>query len=331
MFITEIFSKVASALKERFDNDVDLKKLRKEDVIDLIKTGIASHKNICQCIKVGTDKERNTWYNTKVKPALAKSTAKSKDIYNTYASGLSGKARNLEEGVFLESIYKINDEYIDLLNEINKNINEFFDKSQVDIYDTRITQMAVLGLLKDSQIVSDFSLFLYSFIIRAVDGSDKNIPRYRDEFMSENVVKVSVIANNVIAHKGQYEFLNNARRLRSKGADLLLGANGTFSFSNFAVSQFYTPDILDSILSALSCLNIFSYIGEAIDDYKINKNNRNKEVKEWLENHVALLRMDQQNVDKSSKEYARLEKIINAYDEKIAEYDEEIKKFEEGD
>lgn len=41
--------------------------------------------------------------------------------------------------------------------------------------------------------------------------------------------------------------------------------------------------------------------------------------------------MDLMNADKSSKEYAKLEKVIEAYDEKITEYDEKIKEFEEGD
>lgn len=331
MSAVEIFTKVASTLKEKFMNDVKLKTLSKSDVLDIIRINTNMHKSICSCIKVGTDQERNSWYNAKVKPALAKSTSSCKDIYYDYASGLTGKAKSMEDSVFLESIYKINDEYIDLLKEINKNIDKFFEREKVDIYDTRMTQMAILGFLKDDQTVADFSLFLYSFIIKTATGAAKEIPRYRDEFLKANVTKVAMLANNVIAHKGAYEFLDNADRIRSRGADLILGANKDFSFGNFAIRQFYTSDFLDSLLSALSCLNIFRIAGDAIADYKIERNNRNKEIKEWLENHVALLRMDLMNADKSSKEYAKLEKVIEAYDEKITEYDEKIKEFEEGD
>lgn len=166
---------------------------------------------------------------------------------------------------------------------------------------------------------------------RVANGSTSSIPRYRDVFMKENVTKVTMITNKVVEHKGEYEFLNNIRKLRSKGADLILGANGSFSFTNFVNRGFYTPDILDTLLSAISCLNIFSAVGNLIDDYKIDRNNRNKEIKEWLENHVALLRMDLEDPNKDSKEKAKLLQIIKAYDEKIAEYDERIKKFEEED
>ena len=110
---------------------------------------------------------------------------------------------------------------------------------------------------------------------------------------------------------------------------LILGANGSFSFPDFVNRGFYTPDILDTLLSALSCLNIFSAIGNLIVDYKIDRNNRDKEIKEWLENHVALLRLDLEDPNKNSAEKAKLIKIIKAYDEKIAEYDERIRKFEE--
>lgn len=328
MGMFDVFDRLAAALKHCALRDTSLKSLRQEDVADLIKTNISIHTNIYNCLAVRDDKSMNNWYNTSLKTKLAQSTERSKDIYNEFVKGLSGKARAVEEKRFLGSILKVNKEFIDILKELNDHLDELFEKKKVDIYDTRMSQIAILGILKNSDCVANFSLYLYSFLTRVGKTSD-SIPRYRDVFMQENVAKVSMLTNLVLMHKGPYEFLNNVRKLRSKGADLILGANGSFSFTNFINRSFYTPDILDALLSALSCLNVFSAVGNWIDDYKIDKNNRNKEIKEWLENHVALLRMDLEKADKSSQEYARLEKIIKAYDEKIAEYDERIKEFEE--
>lgn len=65
MSAVEIFTKVASTLKEKFMNDVKLKTLSKSDVLDIIRINTNMHKSICSCIKVGTDQERNSWYNAK--------------------------------------------------------------------------------------------------------------------------------------------------------------------------------------------------------------------------------------------------------------------------
>lgn len=329
--ILDVFSNLANALTTAVKRDVSLKSLHKEDVLDLINTNISIHNNIVNALSVRSDKEVNNWMLTVVKPALSRSSERSKDIYNEYAKGLVGKARKIEETRSLSSLLTVNKSFVKILTELKNNLDELFENKKVDIYDTRMSQVAVLGILKHSDIVANFSLYLYSFMTRVANGSTSSIPRYRDVFMKENVTKVTMITNKVVEHKGEYEFLNNIRKLRSKGADLILGANGSFSFTNFVNRGFYTPDILDTLLSAISCLNIFSAVGNLIDDYKIDRNNRNKEIKEWLENHVALLRMDLEDPNKDSKEKAKLLQIIKAYDEKIAEYDERIKKFEEED
>lgn len=328
MGMFDVFDRLATALTHCVKRDVSIKSLRQEDVADLIKTNISIHNNICSCLHVRNDKDMNDWYNSTLKTVLAQSRERSKDIYTEFVKGLRGKALRVEEKRFMESIYDVNLSFTKILTELNNNLDELFEKKKVDIYDTRMSQIAILGILKNSDCVANFSLYLYSFLTRVGKSSD-SIPRYRDVFMEENVAKVAMITNQVLDKKGPYEFLSNVRKLRSKGADLILGANGTFSFTNFINRGFYTPDIIDALLSALSCLNIFAAVGNWIDDYKIDRNNRDKEIKEWLENHVALLRMDLEQADKSSKEYAKLEKIIKAYDEKIAEYDERIKKFEE--
>ena len=327
--ILDVFANLANALVTTAKRDITIKSLHKEDVIDLIKTNISIHNNIVNALEVRSDKDMNNWMNTVVKPALSRSSERSKDIYFEYVKGLNGKARSCEDHRAFDSIAAANKKFIKILTEINKNIDELFENKKVDIYDTRMSQVAILGIIKHSDIVANFSLYLYSFIVRVADGSTNSIPRYRDVFMAENVAKVAMITNKVVAHKGEYEFLNNVRKLKAKGADLILGANGSFSFPDFVNRGFYTPDILDTLLSALSCLNIFSAIGNLIVDYKIDRNNRDKEIKEWLENHVALLRLDLEDPNKNSAEKAKLIKIIKAYDEKIAEYDERIRKFEE--
>ena len=64
------------------------------------------------------------------------------------------------------------------------------------------------------------------------------------------------------------------------------------------------------------------------DDWKHTQYLKNKDFKEWLENHSALLRLEVTNIDPNSPEYHRLLKIVDAYDQKIVEYDRKIASYE---
>ena len=67
----------------------------------------------------------------------------------------------------------------------------------------------------------------------------------------------------------------------------------------------------------------------AFDDFKRHKYEKQKEEKAWLEQHVAMLKMELDGVDKTSPEYIKISKIIEAYDSKISDYDKKINEFEE--
>lgn len=49
----------------------------------------------------------------------------------------------------------------------------------------------------------------------------------------------------------------------------------------------------------------------------------------WMQQHVAMLRMDLEQMDPTSPEYIRLQKVIESYDAEITDYDKKIAKYEE--
>jgi hypothetical protein len=58
---------------------------------------------------------------------------------------------------------------------------------------------------------------------------------------------------------------------------------------------------------------------------------RDVETVQWMEQHVALLRMDMMDTDPNDPKYQKLVKVIEAYDNKISDYDRKIKSYEEGE
>lgn len=332
MSIVNVFQALGSALINYTKDKAQMQSLRKDDVITILKQNIEMHKANAETLNVLSTQEMNSWM-LKVTQALNSTTSKSRDVYDRYNKGLSSSASALERKCFLSSLKVINKDIIPVLNAILNNIDSFIENDKVELYETKMSQLAILGICRDSTCIATFTQYLYTYLIRVTSNTYDDIPRYREEYMLDNVDKVSKIVSNFCDRKGYYNFNQDMTKIKRQNADLILGANGKFSFNQYigSVRNFYTADILDSILSALSCLNLYDHVMNFIDDYKLERDNRNKETKEWLETHVAVLRMELEEKDKSSKEYAKLENIIKAYDAKITEYDEAIQAFENGE
>lgn len=332
MGIVNVFQALGSALINYTKDKAQMQSLRKDDVITILKQNIEMHKANAETLDVLSTQEMNSWM-LKVTQALNSTTSKSRDVYDRYNKGLSSSASALERKCFLSSLKVINKDIIPVLNAILNNIDSFIENDKVELYETKMSQLAILGICRDSTCIATFTQYLYTYLIRVTSNTYDDIPRYREEYMLDNVDKVSKIVSNFCDRKGYYNFNQDMTKIKRQNADLILGANGKFSFNQYigSVRNFYTADILDSILSALSCLNLYDHVMNFIDDYKLERDNRNKETKEWLETHVAVLRMELEEKDKSSKEYAKLENIIKAYDAKITEYDEAIQAFENGE
>lgn len=332
MSIVSVFQALGTALINHTKDKAQMQRLRKDDVVTILKQNIEMHKNNADALNVMETSEINEW-KLKVTQALNDTPGKSRDVYDRYLKGLSSSASALERKRFLGSLRTVNKDIVPVLIEINKNIDKFMENDTVDLYETRMSQLAILGILRDSTRLATFTQYLYTYLIRVTNDTYSDIPRYREEYMLENVDKVSKIVSNFIDCRGYYNFNQDMMKIKRQNADLILGANGKFSFNQYigAVRNFYTADILDCILSALSSLNLYDHVMNFVDDYKLERNNRNKETKEWLETHVAMLRMELAEKDRNSKEYAKLENIIKVYDAKITEYDEAINAFENGE
>lgn len=334
MDIGAVFSSIVKTITDKAAKGTKkFEKLSKEDVITLITQNIETHTTCVNVLSAFDDQLMNKWYVDKVSIALKDATDKAKDVYDKYAKNLSSKASAAERKRFLSSLCIANTEFISVLNEIMSNIDEIFTQDTVTIYDTHISHLTVLGLIKESTRVALFTEFLYSYLVKVTNNMAAGIPRYREAFMLETVNDVAKTVNKIIDGDGYFNYRRDIEGIKRHNADLVLGANGKLNNINQyanTVRHFYTPNVLDTIMSALSTLNIFDHLMNFIDDYKVARNRRNRETKEWLEGHVALLNMELSQMDATSPEYTKLVNIIKAYDVKISEYDEEIEAFENG-
>jgi hypothetical protein len=326
MFLT----KIAKAIKDWHDKN-RIANMKREDVEDVIDQNIKLHTDISSSLKDFTDQEMCDWMTNKVRPALDHSNDEFHTCLDEYYKHLGNGAMASERKCPLSSLRKANSIFAKILAEIKPKLDDFFDKDSVDIYETKMSTLAVLGMLRDSNLIANFSMYLFTYLTRIGNDTAGSIPKYRNKFVMENAEQVGKIISRVLEHRGDYNFLDDVSRMRKQNADMVLGFGGNIDFDQRAAMNFYPGDLLDTLLGALSHLNIFKAIGNAWLRYKVNRNNKIKESREWLINHVAIMRMDLADKKPSSPEYNKILNVIKTYDAKIAEYDKEIQDFENGE
>ena len=324
--LDRIKEKFISTAKKNPGGNVD-----KDDLERLLISNILLHKQLTSIFNTGiSSKDMNDWMRN-LKDKLKVSNLEGKNIYNDYQTKLSGKAASLERTTPFGSFKEANIQFISLLEDIQKNFSDLFDTEDMNIHTVKMSQLAVIGVLSESNKFVSFVSFLYNFLIRANANTADSLPKYRIAYMTEHLNTVAANVNMLVDKKGIANFMREIRDIKKSQADIIPGVDEHFDFQGHMFAQRFSISILDNIASALSHLNIFGAIADAWDDYKINKYRKDKEIKEWLEQHTALLRMELNDIDPTSPEYIKQMAIIKAYDEKITEYDEKITKFEQED
>lgn len=329
MNVNGIFGALGDALGRIVKDTVKLRSLKKEDLQNLLNENIRAHEQLADLLLTGETRDLNLWVKNKVNPVLHQlKDASMRDTYLNFVKALHGKASSEERTRALGALQKANAAYAKVLQEISNNIDKLMEEEAVDVFHIRVTHIAALGIIRQSDAVCNYTVYLYTLMTRAAIHEVAGIPKYRLVYLRDHTPDVANYVSDILDKKGIYTFLNDVKTLRSRAADVVLGASGSFDFRPGNLSGFYMPNFIDTLTSALSALNIFRAAMDAWDDYQLAKYERNKEMKEWLESHVALLRMDLTDMDQTSPEYIQMTNIIQAYDDKIAEYDRDILAFE---
>ena len=323
-----ILNRLSQSLTSIFgSNTTRTKTLSKEDLEKILTDNIDQHNDIITALSTGTDRELIDWMNNKVQPTLRDSNSKCKEVYDIFKKKLNSRALQMEMKRPLGSLLATNEIYVKLLSDMLKNIDKIVEEEEVDIYNARLSQIATLGIIKQSDDLAEFSAYLYSFLTRIVTQDTSNIPRNRDVILLEKAEPMANMCSDVIL-RGKLNFLTEIENLKKNQSDTVIGATGNFNFVAYTDARRLTPSFLDYLASALSCLNFFSAGLDLWDDFILSRYERKKELREWLANHNALLKMDLANTDPNDPRYVKLQNIIHVYDDKIAEYDREIAEFE---
>lgn len=327
---TEIINLIEDALDGiKKANDKNIKNvMKKDDLRDLLSTTLASVQTSVDILSG----EKELWDKTATfcMNYLPKSSSPAKDVVKNYLKQLKGKAAVAESKGFLLSLLQADMLQLELLNEASNKFNTLIQDDSITLYNTRVSIYLFIYYLQQAELLSNFTNYLVTFIVQAIRHHENDIPKYRIIYLTDHVETVAGIVSDILSNSNKYSIVESIKTLRNRFEDIEL--NSETNMRRFNADAFMSMGAL--VFDGIKAL--FKWVPKliydplvAFDDYKRHKYEKQKEEKAWLEQHVAMLKMELDGVDKTSPEYIKTSKIIEAYDSKISDYDKKINEFEE--
>lgn len=321
---------LGTAVLNYIKNSAKLKSISKEDIIDILNMNIDAHRIIKTTLSSLTPKNLKDLIRRYDENKDSQRRLKTKDLINFLKKELRGEARKLEDKKDLGAYLHTNNMFISIQADILKKIDKVMIEKELTIFNTRVTFVSLLGLLRQSEMYSTYLTYLVDQVFTIANNPRTTLPKYREKYLLDNKEEFIRVTNSICNKRANYSFLTEIENVRKKNANLLLYSNGN-TIDTFANASNYTKTVSSFITSGIPALNVFLWVGEMVDDYKHNRYLKNKHLKEWLESHVAHLRFQLAEMDPDDPKAIKLEKIIEAHDSKIAEYDEKLSKYLEED
>ena len=218
-----------------------------------------------------------------------------------------------------------------VLKNFYQNSSLVMGTDTISITTAKLSHASAIGVMEQADQFMDYSNSLLFSITNelAIRNGVKElapIPAYRYKFLDD--YKTSFINSLKMFGNGKHtSYLSAYKKLKQSKDDVYLGnKNGG---SNLDYMSDSTKTELDRNLFGTWSLNPFRWLGETWNMIRHSKYMKMAAEKEELIAHVSLLQMELAEKDPNSKEYAKAVKIIDTYNQMIAELDQKIKDYYE--
>ena len=312
--ITEIFTKLEISAKKL--NEIKPSELR--EYLDTINAELAI---FCDSVENSTSQDLQF-----MRLQLVNANNETTKQYNSFVEKLTSTAlRDEKNKMFSAMIYACRS-LMETIKYIDDNVETLFNDKNITLYNTRVSQVGIIGIMHYAAITAMFVNYLFSNINACVVKGLTIYP-YRTVYITKNSDVVSTVVNDVYRRTGIFSYLNGIGELKKRNLDeFILTDDGKSNADNLPYDSIPIP-IKSTFIAGLFGLNIFRWIGETWNLFRHSKFIKMQAEREWMSSHVDVLKMTAARVDPDSAEYQKKIAIIKKYDEMIARLDAKLGKY----
>ena len=250
-----------------------------------------------------------------------------------YAEIVAGTKDQQGSKVAFDGIVKAAKALQNVLKNFHQNSHLVMGSDTINITTAKLSHASAVGVIEQSELFMDYANSLLFSITGelAVRNGVKElapIPAYRYKFLEDHKQEF-ITTINQFSNGKHNAYLSAYKKLKQSKDDIFLGNKS--GGSNLDYMSDATKTQLDRNLYGTWTINPFRWLGETWNMIRHNKYIKMAAEKEELMAHVSLLQMELSEKDPNSKEYAKAVKVIDSYNQMIAELDQKINAYYESD
>lgn len=309
-------------------NLTSFKDIDRNDLLAIIENEITGHKTFVTALSLMTNQDMNK-FKEKLSVALPSSKIKETTIWTEYLKKLQTQASQIEHKKMFDSLIITRKKVQQSLETFKKSFDKIFPSEIIKVSDIKYTQFIILGFISQSIILSNWTEYMFTLLSSVLNKTEDEIPKYRIMYLSNHLDDVVELVNKLIPIQS-LNIIKDIEYIKSKGADNPLLTDGIVNNTKNFNIEIKTEHFLFAtsiFLGIYFTYKLLRLLGEQWGIIMHKSYLKRKELKEWMESHVAKLKLDLQDINQNDPQYQKLLKVIELYDEKIKSYDESINAY----
>ena len=309
---------LAEKVEKELGPETRIKKIKKDDFVEDLAVTRKRLDGVLESINRFAEPEREAIANR----IFEFSNAKGNHACEIYTSMAREVGRDDLRFAF-NSILTTGSAFAVILKDISDSTNEIFSENTMTIHNTKLSHLTVFGMVAEANIFTDYAVYLFDCCSaeivthRAIPELGRIKP-YKMKYLDDHYEHMVYMLKNYINPR---IYLEDIKHLRKSQYDIqLVNNNQKFNGGFLQSSKMGTSR---NFISSMA-FNPFYWLGEQYNLYKQARYMKQSKEKEYLESHVALLRMELAGVDPNTDEYRKRTKTIQAYDNMIAQLDQKM-------
>lgn len=309
-------------------NLTSFKDIDRNDLLAIIENEITGHKTFVTALSLMTNQDMNK-FKEKLSVSLPSSKIKETTIWTEYLKKLQTQASQIEHKKMLDSLIITRKKVQQALETFKKSFDKIFPSEIIKVSDIKYTQFIILGFISQSIILSNWTEYMFTLLSSVLNKTEDEIPKYRIMYLTNHLDDVVELVNKLVPIQS-LNIIKDIEYIKSKGADNPLLTDGIVNNTKNFNIEIKTEHFLFAtsiFLGIYFTYKLLRLLGEQWGIIMHKSYLKRKELKEWMESHVAKLKLDLQDINQNDPQYQKLLKVIELYDEKIKSYDESINAY----
>lgn len=316
-----------ATINKMIKSGVNAKTMKREELIDFASrtsSTIKSHLQFFTDMAAASDKMQQA--------VLADRKANTKNSFmnawNEIYKNLTGVAKMRMERNFCGAIVDTSIAMSQLLDDVVINIDKFFADKSISLYNTKISHVAIYGMIERAETVACFDEMIIAAYLES-KSSEFKLTKGQLACLTEGATEMSDICNTMINGKIGKTFATAIARYKSSGNDTVVVTS-----DNQAAGQFAKLDNLvneEDVTFGCKGLRIFRWIGDKIVDMLDNRARKQRLLREQHKARVEFLQMELNDLDPNDEKYKRIVKAIKVYQDEINRLNQKLDDYYDED